>query len=117
MLQNVRGVSRLIAYWGVFLLVPVIMDNFEKTLFDSVNSSIREQELVEIVKEEPRIVVVYTTDSASLDSLNEIENRISKRFQKYSSTRLLFKNIVVAPHSHDKVAVKVEIRASTSSEF
>lgn len=91
------------------------MDNFEKTLFDSVSSSIKEQELVEIVREEPRIVVVYTTDSASLDSLNEIGNRISKRFQKYSSTKLLFKNIVVAPHSRDRIAVKVEIRASAGS--
>ncbi|MHA2384655.1 MAG: hypothetical protein ACXAEE_00440 [Candidatus Thorarchaeota archaeon] len=93
------------------------MGKFEKTLFDSVNSSIREQELVEIVREEPRIVVVYTTASASLDSLNEIQNRISKRFQEYSTVKLLFKNIVVAPHSDDKVAVKVEIHASTSSAF
>jgi RPA family protein len=101
----------------MFLLVPDTMGKFEKTLFDSVNSSIREQELVEIVREEPRIVVVYTTASASLDSLNEIEDRISRRFQEYSDAKLLFKNIVVAPHSHDRVAVKVEIRASTSSAF
>jgi hypothetical protein len=93
------------------------MDMFDKTLFDSVNSSIREQELLEIIREEPRIVVVYTTASASLDSLNEIEDRISKRFQEFSTIKLLFKNIVVAPHSHDRVAVKVEIRASTGSEF
>ncbi|MHA2356984.1 MAG: hypothetical protein ACXADC_17580 [Candidatus Thorarchaeota archaeon] len=69
------------------------MGKFEKTLFDSVKSSITEQELVEIVREEPRI----------------------KRFQEYSATKLLFKNIVVAPHSRDRVAVKVEIRASTSA--
>jgi len=94
-----------------------IMDMFDKTLFDSVNSSIREQELLEIIREEPRIVVVYTTASASLDSLNEIEDRISKRFQEFSTIKLLFKNIVVAPHSHDRVAVKVEIRASTGSKF
>jgi hypothetical protein len=101
----------------MFFLGPGTMGKFEKSLFDSVNSSIREQEIVEIVREEPRIVVVYTTDSASLDSLNEMGNRISKRLQEYSTAKLLFKNIVVAPHSQDKVAVKVEIHASTSSSF
>ena len=93
------------------------MGKFEKSLFDSVNSSISEHELVEIVREEPRIVVVYTTATASLDSLNEIGERISKRFQEYSDAKLLFKNIVVAPHSHDRVAVKVEIRASAGPAF